>query len=175
MNFATPIPAGGGTTYFGLENSLAAPTAVQDIINNSISVTLGGRFNTTAFGLLNLFRPTSIMATFTPQMGLTLQQAEQDTGFTNFDWQQTITSLPSPSPFTQVGNHTPLTAPPSFKDPLQTDTITSSHMDGAGTHTRSTGKPIQRGFHGRWTRMNRTIRSPSLILPRTLCSPRVAA
>jgi hypothetical protein len=54
---------------------------------------------------------------FTPNDGLTLAQAAQQTGFTSFNWQQTVTSLPGPSPFSQVGNPVNLTAPPSFLDP----------------------------------------------------------
>jgi hypothetical protein len=53
-----------------------------------------------------------ITATFTPNFGYTLTQAEQVCGFTDFNWQQTITALPTPSPFKAVGNSTPLSAPP---------------------------------------------------------------
>jgi len=44
-------------------------------------------------------------------------QAASVCGFANFDWQQKINFLPAPSPFFQVGNPTPLTAPPAFNDP----------------------------------------------------------
>jgi len=116
VNFVTPLAANGGTTYFSLENALTASTAIQDIVNGSISVSLGGRFNGTAFGLLNGFKPTNITGTFTPNGGLTLAQAEAQTGFSNFQWMQTITRLPAPSPYMQNGNPNPLTAPPSFVD-----------------------------------------------------------
>lgn len=117
VNFVNPLPAKGGNTYFSLEEALSSPKSIQDIINNSITVTLGGRFNGTAFGLLNLFRPTNISATFKPNGGLTLAEAAQQTGFINFDWQQTITNLPGPSVFHQAGNPVALTTPPGFLDP----------------------------------------------------------
>ncbi len=60
---------------------------------------------------------TGVRASFTPNGGYTLAQAAQICGFIDFDWQQTITSWPRPSPLLQVGNPTPLSAPPSFLDP----------------------------------------------------------
>jgi autotransporter-associated beta strand protein len=116
VNFVNALKAAGGTTYFSLENALTKPTAIQDIVNNSINVTLGGRFNGTAFGILNLFRPTNITAVFTPNGGLTLAQAEAQTGFTGFDFRQTITNWPNPG-LHQAGSTSSLTAPPSFLDP----------------------------------------------------------
>jgi hypothetical protein len=50
--------------------------------------------------------------------GNTLAQAAQLCGFTGWDWQQAVTSLPLPNPFFQIG--TPpkqLSAPPPFLDP----------------------------------------------------------
>jgi hypothetical protein len=58
-----------------------------------------------------------MLASFTPKLGYTLLEAAQLCGFTNFDWQQKVTLLPKPSPFTQRGNPVPLTAPPEFFDP----------------------------------------------------------
>lgn len=45
---------------------------------------------------------TSIIDSFTPNFGLGLSQAASECGFKAFDWQQTITNLPDPSPFYQV-------------------------------------------------------------------------
>ena len=59
----------------------------------------------------------NIDATFTPNFGFTLAQAEQVCGFINFDWQQTVTSLPLPNPFKAAGSNDFLHAPPSFNDP----------------------------------------------------------
>jgi hypothetical protein len=103
VNFNPPIPV-GGSAYFSLEESLAAATACSTIINNSVPKPAGGS-------------PT-ISATFTPKNGFTLAQAAQLCGFTGWDWQQTVTSLPLPNPFKQIG--TPpkqLSAPPPFLDP----------------------------------------------------------
>jgi hypothetical protein len=83
VNFVTPIPV-GGSTYFGLENSVASAVSCQDAINGSVKPTANG---------------PDISATFTPKQGLTLQQAAQLCGFQNFDWVQKITNLPDPSPY----------------------------------------------------------------------------
>ncbi|TLY25854.1 MAG: hypothetical protein E6K66_03260 [Nitrospirae bacterium] len=64
---------------------------------------------------------TTMNATFTPNYGLTLQQAAQDLGYTKFNWQQTITSWPSPSNLTTHEMPTvPLAVPPKvpFLDPV---------------------------------------------------------
>lgn len=61
-------------------------------------------------------RYTSITATFQPNFGLTLAQAEAISGFKNYDWEQVITHLPAPSPFyDNLGNNK--LAPPQFHDP----------------------------------------------------------
>ncbi len=64
-----------------------------------------------------LVSPTEINATFTPNYGFTLAQAAKVCGFIEFDWQQTITSWPLPSPLREAGSNVPLHAPPSFNDP----------------------------------------------------------
>lgn len=103
VHFIAPIAANGGTAYFSLEGALGVATACTSIINNALSgPTVGG--------------PT-ISASFTPNGNYSLMQAAVLCGFSAFDWQQTITSMPSPSPFEQVGNPIPLTAPPPFLDP----------------------------------------------------------
>ena len=120
VKFTTPLAPNGGngsSAYFSLENSLTKPTAIQNIVNGAINVTLGGRFEGTPFGTLNQFRPTNISATFKPNGGLTLAQAAQQTGFKAFNFQQTITNWPSPSNLFAVGSNVGITTPPSFLDP----------------------------------------------------------
>jgi hypothetical protein len=74
----------------------------SDIVQGSVTPVVNG--------------PT-ITATFTPNFGYTLAQAEQVCVFTDFNWQQTITSLPSPFPsqFWEVGSNVPPQTP--FNDP----------------------------------------------------------
>ncbi|MBV8818394.1 MAG: hypothetical protein JO022_08570, partial [Acidobacteriaceae bacterium] len=103
VNFITPIPP-GGSDYFSLEDSLAFAIPCAVLIDNALAGPTGAG------------TPT-IQASFTPNLGFSLLQAAAYCGFANFDWQQTVTSLPSPSPFFQVGNATALIAPPSFLDP----------------------------------------------------------
>lgn len=103
VNFVTPI-APGGSTYFSLEEAITAATACTTVINNALTGPNGAGSQT-------------ISASFTPKLSFTLAQAAQLCGFVDFDWQQTITSWPKPSPLFQVGNATPLSAPPPFLDP----------------------------------------------------------
>ncbi len=116
-----------GFTLFGISicsNSIGAPeywylaqtsepwqVKCSDVVQGSVTPLPGGSEASLSGA------PTNISATFTPNFGYTLAQVEQVCGFSNFDWQQTITSLPLPSPFYQVGNPIPLSAPPSFNDP----------------------------------------------------------
>ncbi|HUO37029.1 MAG TPA: hypothetical protein VMU34_03920 [Mycobacterium sp.] len=83
VNFVTPIPV-GGSTYFGLENSVANAISCEDAVNGSVTQSATG---------------PNVSATFTPNKGLTIAQAAQLCGFQNFDWVQKVTSLPDPSPF----------------------------------------------------------------------------
>lgn len=103
INLVVPLAAGGGTGYFSLEEAIRAAYSCPDVVNNSVTHAVSGG--------------TAITATFTPNLGLNLQQAAQYCGFKDFDWQQTITSAPLPSPFFQVGNPNPLSTPPPFLDP----------------------------------------------------------
>lgn len=64
-----------------------------------------------------IVRQTSILASFTPKQGYTLDQAAQLCGFRTFNWQQYILTWPLPSTLFQTGNPTPLSAPPAFFDP----------------------------------------------------------
>ncbi|OYV84070.1 MAG: hypothetical protein B7X04_01550 [Parcubacteria group bacterium 21-54-25] len=101
VNFVSPIPP-GGVGYFSLENALTAPTPCQQIVNNAVSgPILGGRLGSF------LAEPTDIGSSFTPNLGLGLSQAAADCGFTNFDWVQTITNEPDPSPFYAVNAQDP--------------------------------------------------------------------
>jgi hypothetical protein len=111
VNFITPIPP-GGTAYFSLENVLAASTACTNILNNSVPKPAGGN--------------TNITTTFIPQannpstgMPYTLAAAATACGFIGWDWQQTITNLPTPTPgnaFNAIA--TPNMAPTApFNDP----------------------------------------------------------
>lgn len=103
VNFITPIAAHGGTGYFSLEYAISSATACTSVLNKSLSKPAGGG--------------TQIQATFTPQLGYSLAQAAKLCGFIEFDWQQTITSLPLPSPFFAAGSTVALHAPPPFNDP----------------------------------------------------------
>jgi hypothetical protein len=82
VNFVTPIPP-GGTAYFGLENSVATATSCQDAINGTVKPTATG---------------ANIDATFTPNDGLSLDQAAALCGFKTFDWMQKDTKHDDPTP-----------------------------------------------------------------------------
>jgi hypothetical protein len=103
VNFITPISANGGTGFFSLENALNSATACSSVINNAVPKPATGG--------------TEVSTTFTPNLGYSLAQAAQLCGFIEFDWQQTIRSLPLPSPFFAAGSTIPLHAPPPFNDP----------------------------------------------------------
>lgn len=104
VNFITPIAAKGGTAFFSLEEAISNAIPCSAILNNAVTHALSNN-------------NTKISATFTPNMGFTLTQAATLCGFTDFDWQQTVTSLPLPSPFFAAGSTVPLSAPPPFNDP----------------------------------------------------------
>lgn len=103
VNFIVPIAAHGGTAYFSLEGAIASATACTTLINNAIAPAIAAG--------------TGVSGTFTPNLGFSLSQAAAVCGFSDFDWQQKITSWPKPSPLFQVGNSVPLSAPPPFLDP----------------------------------------------------------
>ncbi len=105
VNFITPIPAKGGTGYFSLEAPISTAISCSLLINGAVPPP----------NLTNNNR--TINASFTPNLGYSLQQAAQLCGFVDFDWQQKVTVLPLPSPFKQLGNPVPLSAPPAFLDP----------------------------------------------------------
>ncbi len=104
VNFITPIAPNGGTGYFALEDSLGRAMACTSVINNGLSGPSGA-------GTID------IDAAFTPNSGYTLAQAAGLCGFTDFDWQQTITELPLPNPFLQKVSNVQQSAPPPFRDP----------------------------------------------------------
>jgi hypothetical protein len=102
VNFSPPIAA-GATAYFSLENSLTGATACTSIINNSVH-----------HALVN--NGTGMTALFTSNTNLanTLKQAAMACGFTDWDWQQTVTLEPC-GVAVEAGTTTPLKAP--FNDP----------------------------------------------------------
>jgi len=75
------------------------------VIQNAVSVSTNG---------------PSISAVFTPNYGFTIAQAAAICGISNFDWQQTITHLPDPSPYYDAsGNHlTSASAPFNHASPF---------------------------------------------------------
>lgn len=110
VNFITPIPP-GGTAFFSLEESISTAISCQDIVNNSVTHASGG---------------TTMTAVFTPQVaGMGTVAAAENCGFARFDWIQTITTLPDPSPFFAVNPADPrspihLTAKSTpFNDPVK--------------------------------------------------------
>lgn len=104
VNFSPAIAPNGGTAYFSLEDSLTGATACTSIINNSVHHALvnGG---------------TGITALFTSNTNLffTRAQAAQLCGFTDWDWQQTVTQDPCHDVFDANDLVHPLTAP--YNDP----------------------------------------------------------
>jgi hypothetical protein len=78
-------------------------------------------------------QPTVMNATFTPNFGLSLDQAAKLGGFIGFNWQQSITAWPSPSTLYPFGtninpnNPTGLTAPPKFLDPVPGGYTSTGH------------------------------------------------
>jgi hypothetical protein len=84
VHFIVPIPPNGGVGYFGLENALTAATSCSSIINNAVTHTASG---------------PNIDAIFTPNLNLSLAQAAQYCGFTDFDWIQQVTHKDDPSEF----------------------------------------------------------------------------
>jgi hypothetical protein len=104
VNFNPPI-APGKTGYSSLEASLTAATACTSIINNSVHHALvGGGTGITATFTSNAFFP------------YTRDQAATLCGFTDWDWQQTVTLDPCADVF-EAGSSTPLKAPPGYNDP----------------------------------------------------------
>jgi hypothetical protein len=129
VNFIKPIPPGGGTDYFSLENALTtANSPCTQAINNSICDVNGANCGSGKPAVPSITvdagsgRTTQIQATFIPQ-GIdpatshkyTLAAAAQACGFTNFDWQQTITAWPSANLFAIADPTHALVAP--FNDP----------------------------------------------------------
>lgn len=84
VNFNVPLAANGGSAYFSLEEAISAAYSCPDLINNAVKPVASG---------------ANINATFTPNLGLTLQQAAQYCGFTDFNWTQQITRQDDPSLF----------------------------------------------------------------------------
>jgi hypothetical protein len=110
-NFVTGL-APGTSTYFSLENALSNSSACPDILNGALtSPFLAG-------GSRGNGNPTTIQAFFTPNFGLTLQQAAAACGFTNFDWVQTIKYIPGIQPIFQSGGQQLTSSSTPFNDPI---------------------------------------------------------
>jgi hypothetical protein len=121
VNFIKPIQPGGGTGYFSLENALTnATNPCTALLNNSVPKPAGG--------------PPTLSTTFTPVgndpntgMPYTQMAAATTCGFVAFDWQQTVTNLPTPRPTIGVNElfadaKTPTVAPVTpFNDPAPDD------------------------------------------------------
>ena len=77
-------------------SSPAPPTSpsCSSIIHNRVSIPDLGDSSRSLSG-----QPTSITAQFVPAFGLTLAQAAAACGVLDFNWQQTILNIPSPSPY----------------------------------------------------------------------------
>jgi hypothetical protein len=143
VNFIKPIPPGGKTDFFSLENALKSSTTTPCalLLTNSLKgANNNGTRNPPPVGNApNSVPPTNpggqnvgIRATFVPQgndpntgMPYTLAAAATACGFIEWDWQQLITQWPSPSnlfadapcsPKDAAGNSIGLVAPPSFND-----------------------------------------------------------
>jgi len=80
-------------------------------------------------------QPTEISASFTPKFGLSLAQAAQVCGYTNFDWQQTVRYVPPPLPTGfALYNSDPLTYPEvPFNDPPAGGYVYNWTCVGGGT------------------------------------------
>ena len=102
VNFNPPI-APGKSAYFSLEETLTSATACSSIINGSVLKP-------------NPAGSPTITATFTPN-GYNLADAASLCGFSGWNWQQTVTSWPKPSPLSAFGSTAQLFTPLSFLDP----------------------------------------------------------
>jgi hypothetical protein len=99
----------GANDFFKVNysNSVSLQTiTAKDVLNGAVNVSLGNN-------------GTKIAATFTPNLGLSLNEAATVCGVTGFNWQQTIDVWPAPSHLFAASNPTvPLTTPPAFLDPV---------------------------------------------------------
>jgi hypothetical protein len=84
VTFAALLAASGGTAYFSLEEAITAAHSCPDVVNGAVKPKASG---------------ANIDATFTPNLGLTLQQAAAFCGFVNFNWVQKVTHQDDPSIF----------------------------------------------------------------------------
>jgi len=119
VNFNPPIPADGGSAYFSLEQSLSDATACTDIIDNSVVALPGDGVNQNF--------------TFTPNYGFTLAQAAQLCGFIGFDWVQTVTHLPDPSPYCENNTSLGVPNPSPFCEPFSSSPPFPIHLTSAFT------------------------------------------
>jgi hypothetical protein len=88
--------------YFDNAGSVTATFTIGCHADVTVSIGAGG---------------TAMEAAFTPTNGVSLNDAAHSCGFVGFNWQQTLTVLPSPSPFfAKTAPSVRLTAPPPFND-----------------------------------------------------------
>ena len=100
VNFIVPIAANGGTSFFSLEEAITSASECSSLINNGLS-------GPSLSGLSLSLGHTNISATFTPNFGLSLSEAAQVCGFTDFNWIQQVIHLPDPSPFYETNPSNP--------------------------------------------------------------------
>jgi hypothetical protein len=89
---ATPLIIGATSSLGVWTTTTTPPTCAQILINSVSEPHFSGQSSSTSND------PTIITAAFSPNYGLTLQQAAQACGFTGFNWIQK-TTIPAPSPF----------------------------------------------------------------------------
>jgi uncharacterized protein (TIGR03437 family) len=108
---------GDNTGSLTVTGTLSNGPSCASIIQNAVTVSAGGALSTNGL-------PTSMLATFAPK-GMTLAVAANACGFSGFNWQQWVDTLPAPNPFNcqnpalcGFSPSTSITAPPRFLDPI---------------------------------------------------------
>jgi len=113
VNFVVAIVPHGGTAYFSLEESISSATSCSTLVNKALS-------GPTLTGVGLIHGPTTISATFMPNLNNPLSLAARSCGFIDFNWAQTFTNLPDPSPFFAKNFGSPIhltSASTPFNDP----------------------------------------------------------
>ena len=126
VKFIVPLAAKGGTGYFSLEESISSAYSCPDIINGAVTPTFSG---------------ANINATFTPKLGLTLQQAAQYCGFVNFNWVQTKTHINDPTFFSALNLGGAFD--PSIQGPVKLSSSRTPYNDppAGGGYTYNSANP----------------------------------
>ena len=112
-----PGTYGDSIGHLTVSGVLSNGPSCASLIQNAAALSVGGALSTNGM-------PTSMLATFAPK-GMTLAAAASACGFSGFNWQQWVDTLPAPNPFNcqnagQCGLSpaTSITAPPRFLDPV---------------------------------------------------------